>query len=211
MEKVPVINDHDQYVTMPVDQEPTIPVDVIKDHGLKLSKNMKLRMRHLAKVENALDVSEEWKWVDGEAVPPVGRDTDEPYMVADDKKYSDYGTVTVEQVKPYGDNDPAHEVCDTLVVTDADVESNDDEDYKEAVPALAVDHEQFKGVKINYRRGEESKDPINNENYLDRPGMEVKTSETYMSIMEAAESEVEDYPEPSVPDPESEDDPEPIV
>jgi len=180
MEKVPVINDHPQCVTQPVDKAAVIPANLVKDHGLKLSANMKLRMRHLYPQEKAIAVSEEWKFVNGEAVAPVGRNTSVPYMVADTKKYTSYGDVKTQKVMPYGASDPAKEVCDTLVVTAATQTTNDDPAYSEAVPVLAVDQAQLQKVKREGRRGEVDFDPITNGNYLDRPGIEIKTSETYM-------------------------------
>ena len=193
MEKViiPTSNDHDQVIMQPVDKEPVIPADVIKDHPPRLSKNMQLSMRHLGKLENAIEVSEEWKYVDGEAVPPEGRDPSAPYTKADEIKYSDYGTIKVEEVEPFGPEDPASETCENIVVTDATSESNDDEDYVEAVPVMALDRGQFNLIKTEGRRGEVDTDPIDNENFLDRPGYEVKTSDTYMAHLEESESESE--------------------
>lgn len=195
---IPTSNDHDQVVMQPVDKDPVIPEDVIKDHPPRLSKNMKLSMRHLDKIENAIEVSEEWKYVDGEAVPPEGRDPSVSYTKAEETKYSDYGSINVEEVEPYGPNDPAGEVCENLSVTDGTMESNDDTDFVEAVPVLALNRAQQNLVKTQGRRGEIDTDPINNENFLDRPGMEVKTSETYLAQLES-ESEDDSEEETETP------------
>jgi hypothetical protein len=184
---IPVINDHPQVVTQPVDKEPVIVEgqDALwKDHPPRLSKNMKLSMRHLGFVENAINVSEEWKYVDGEAVPPVGRDTSELYTKKEEKKYSDYGKVEYVESVPYKD-DPAGEVSETIKVTEGTQTKNDDTDFVDAVPVMALNLGQALVTKTEGRHGEVSYDPITNENYLTRPGMEVKTSETYLFQQES--------------------------
>jgi hypothetical protein len=191
---IPVSNDHDQVVTQPVDKDPVVPADLIKDHPPKLSKNMKLSMRHLDFVENAIPVSEEWTFVDGVAVAPQGRDEKISYTKTEDKKYSDYGKVEYTTVEVYKD-DPAQEVVETIKVTDGTLTENDDPEYVDAIAPLAVDRKQSKSILLEGRHGEVSYDPISNENYLTRPGMEVKTSETYLDILEKEESD-EELPEP---------------
>ena len=189
---IPTSNDHDQVVMQPVDKDPVIPADVIKDHPPRLSKNMQLSMRHLGKIENAIEVSEEWKYEDGEAVPPVGRDPSASYTKVEEEKYVDYGSVKTEIVEPFGPDDPAHETCDNLVVKDGTKESNDDTEFVDAVAVMAVNRNQSHLIKTEGRRGEVDTDPIDPENFLDRPGMEIKTSETYMAQLESeSESESE--------------------
>lgn len=212
---IPTINDHPQVVVQPynsvsdLDLNPTGPEDVadgyvgMKDPCVRLSKNMKLSMRHVGFKERAIPVSEEWKWVDGEAVPPAGRE-DSVYTQPDDKKYTDYGTVSYEKVAPF-DKDPSEELAENIVVTEATAESNDDNDMVEAVPVLAVNRKQGMHLTLEGRRGEAYDDPITNNNYLTRPGMEVATEDTYLSQIEStddespaeAESEPESTPESS--------------
>lgn len=206
---VPVSNDHPTIVRQPynsvsdLDLNPQGPEEItngyngMKDPVMRLSQNMKLAMRHVGIKENAIPFkdsndnnTDEWQWdaENGVAVPPVTRDiTEDKYAVPEEKKYSDYGTVTRTDVMPFGEDDKAHEVTDTLVVTDPTQENNDDEEMVEAVPVLAVEDEQRMHIKLEGRRGETRDDPITEENYLTRPGMEVKTSETWISLQEAAE------------------------
>ncbi len=188
----PTVNDQSQVVVQPEDKEVVVPTDPIRDHGLKLSVNQKLAMRHIGKVENKVAVSDEWTYVDGAAVPPAGRNVAEPYMVNDDKKYTSYGNITTTEVHPYGESDS--EINNT-VAYDSEAESSvanpeSESDYTEAVPALAANQDLMGETKIDGRRGQREFDPINQENYLDRPGTEVKTSDTILSVEEAeAESE----------------------
>ena len=169
-------DDQVHYVSLPEDKEPVIPSDPIKDHGVRLSANMKLRMRHVGSLEHKIPVSEEWKYENGEAVPPKGRDSN-TYMVPDKKEYVDYGTVNVEKD---GEDE-------TLVVTDGICIQNTNPSYTEAVPTLALDQKQLNLIKTEGRRGEVDTDPIDNENFLDRPGQEIKTSETYLGILNKEE------------------------
>ena len=201
---IPTINDHPQVVVQPynsvsdLDLNPTGPEDVadgyvgMKDPVIRLSKNMQLSMRHVGFKERAIPVSEEWMWdeSEGEAVPPVGRE-DSVYTQAETEKYSDYGTITIEKVAPFAD-DPSQELAENVVVTSATTESNDDEEMVEAIPVLAVNRAQSRHLTLEGRRGEAFDDPITNDNYLTRPGMEVATEDTYLSQIEESGSGSED-------------------
>ena len=96
---IPTIADHPQVVIQPdiieglqtdvvkaTDPELTdkIPEQYkgMKDPVIRLSKNMKLSMRHVDIVENKVDSKDEWKWVDGECVEPS-------YMHEADGEYKD--------------------------------------------------------------------------------------------------------------------------
>jgi hypothetical protein len=198
---IPVINDHPQVVTQPVDKEPAVVEGQDarwKDHPPRLSKNMKLSMRHLGFKENAINVSEEWKFENGEAVPPVGRDTSASYTKPETTQYKTYGTLSYEQAVPFKD-DPAGEVTETLKFTEGTTEAAQDAAYVDAVPAMALHLEQAAVMKLEGRHGEVSYDPISNENYLTRPGMEVKTSETYLATLETEAVEPADAEEEQTP------------
>ena len=218
---IPTINDHPQFVRQPyntvseLDLNPVGPEEVengyvgMKDPLVRLSQNMKLRMRHVGKKENPVAVSDEWVWdpEQGKAVPPVGRDPAQPYAKADEVEYTDYGDIERENVRPYSEDFPGNEVNDSIKVTAATSKANTDADMTEAVPVLAVNNIQTREMKLEGRRGEVIGDPISNENYLDRPGMEVKTSETYLGSKEAEEESEDD--DESTPEPEPTPDPEP--
>ena len=215
---IPTIADHPQVVIQPdiieglqtdvvkaTDPELTdkIPEQYkgMKDPVIRLSKNMKLSMRHVDIVENKVDSKDEWKWVDGECVEPsymheADGEYKDPrngakYTTTQEKKFKNYGTIKVESVSVQGEKDKAKEISETIVVTNGTEETNDDKTMVEAIPVLAINAEQKRFVKLEGRHGEVDFDAIDNENYLTRPGMEVKTSETYLAQAEESESESE--------------------
>ena len=211
---IPTVNDHPQFVRQPyntvseLDINPVGPEDVengyvgMKDPLVRLSQNMKLRMRHVGVKENAVEVSDEWVWdpEQGKAVPPVGRSASAKYAKPDDKEYTSYGNVERVPVRPYSEDFPGNEINDSVSVTAGTSKANTDNDLVEAVPVLAVNNLQTREMKLEGRRGEVLGDPITQENYLDRPGMEVKTSETYLDIKEKEEQEEQEESETSTND-----------
>ena len=54
-------------------------------------------------------------------------------------------------------------------------------DLIQPVPALAADEEQWKVLDRHWRQGEDLVTAINEENHLSRPGIKIKTSETYLA------------------------------
>lgn len=209
---IPVINDHPQVVVQPYNsiseldlnpegaEEITNGYNGMKDPVIRLSKNKKLSMRHVGFKERAIPVSEEWKWdeSEGEAVPPIGRE-DSVYTESESEKYSDYGSISIEKVTPYQD-DPAEELAENLSVVDGTLTENDDPAMIEAIPVLAVERGQSFGLKREGRHGEELGDPITNDNYLTRPGMEVATEDTYLSWVESSSESESPSGDPSTND-----------
>lgn len=152
------------------------------DNTVKLSKNMKLRMKHKGFEEKA----ESWK-------------TSPTWDVTVDPSGLEYGAFSPAEDRPtntYADTD------DHVVITDlgdltTDVSNGveydasdlswdvDDDELIEAIePALAIDNAQLKEVNTGYRFGEEVNHPITVENYLSRPGYPVSTSETTLGLPE---------------------------
>lgn len=220
---VPTSNDHPQIVRHPYNTVSDLDLNKVgdefvetgyagmKDPCIRLSKNMQLAMRHVGIKENAIPVDEEWKWDPeaGKAVPPTGRDPSASYTKTEAKKFSDYGTMEVKKVVVEAEDPkkPWHkpEECDTIVITKDPVETdNDDPTMVDALPVLAIDNAQAQRIKLEGRRGEVHDDPISEENYLTRPGMEVKTSETYLAQQEAAEEETPAPAPTETPDPDPE-------
>ena len=206
---VPTSNDMPQIVRQPYSNDPEynlnpddpgaveLGYEGIKDPVVRLSQNMKLRMRHVGFKSNDVAVNDEWTWDGKQAVPPEGRSCDDPYATTSTKLLSEYGTFETTMVSVY-ESDPAGEVRENVRFIPAESESTEDSDGTEdsessglieAVDALAADQEFHRVNNLMAgRRGEDPFDPITQENYLTRPGMEVETSKTYLSLIEDEES-----------------------
>lgn len=63
---------------------------------------------------------------------------------------------------------------------DADV-ADEENELIQPIPALAADEEQMRELDTHWRNGEDLVTPIDNENYLSRPGAKIKTSETFLA------------------------------
>lgn len=162
----------------------------------------------------------DWRWVSGEAVKVKPRDiikdkyakTDDGYAIPED---DNYGTFTVEyfdadgnkvteadmpdgeiKVPPYRQN-----IKFTPVEYNPSVSGEEDDLINPTEKGLAADNVQVREIKTHYRRGEVEFDGITEEHYLDRPGVEVKTSQTFIAKEEErAKEEEEDTESESTPD-----------
>ena len=171
-----------------------------KNNKVVLDAFHKLRCDHVGVVENAValksDATYEKTTVtldDGSTVeayayvaPEERNLAEQPYAVNQKAKaYSATGTFTVSSVEnSFGKFDN--------VAYNKD-EKQEGEVYDGIVnpnPALMSSHIVHKHLDRHWRQGEDIDNPVDNENYLSRPGMKVKTSETYLA-QENAEDEAE--------------------
>lgn len=175
-----------------------IPVeDALTKNVVKLSKNKKLRLAHQGFKEVAISIKGEPTWDkttvtldDGTTVEamayvaPEDRNVkDNPYAhTVDDHVLEEAGTFSKISGYQYVDGDTELGYFESIRYDQNAVStSGSGNGLIQPIPALAADEELAAQIDTTWRKGQTLFTPIDEENYLSRPGMEVKTSETYLA------------------------------
>lgn len=168
-----------------------VPADrALIDNAVDIDKYHQNRMPHKGFIENPIAMKGEATYErttvtldNGETVEayayvaPEERDViNNPYAsTKDTKTLTAVGTFTVSSGEnSFGPFD------NTKYNGDETVEDTENE-LIQPIPALAADEDQFKKLDKHWRNGEDLVTPIDNENYLSRPGAKIKTSETFLA------------------------------
>ena len=179
--------------------------DALTKNDIKLSKIMKMKLQHVGKVANDIELKTAATFENGEYVAPEQRDIDaQPYMKAAPKILVKPGTFEItdvhadEYVNAEGVTvDPTGRIIQSLKYNaSGEVWAAQGEIAQvPPVPSMNAEAIELRTVKRHYRRGEVEYDPISQDNYLDRPGMEVNTADTFLGLPEEVEEEPTPEPE----------------
>ena len=145
----------------------------------------------------------DWRYISGEAVKVKPRNviedkyaaTDDGYLVPTSGEYGTFKTTKVNADEYVKDGETFvpdyNRVRENIEFTSNPFTSGED-GLINPVPALAADTKQIGKTKIHYRRGEVEFDGVTKDNFLDRPGIEVNTDDTWIAIQEKEQEDSED-------------------
>lgn len=166
-----------------------IPADkALIENKVKLSKMLKMKLQHPGLVPNDIKMKTEATFENGEYVAPEVRDvTKQPYAKVAPKTLTKPGTFTVTDVVDEFGGITKNVAYDASKEVWADQAADVEHPQVPPVAALNAETIALRTVKRHYRRGEVEYDPVSVDNYLDRPGIEVNTADTFIGLPEAEE------------------------
>lgn len=140
----------------------------------------------------------DWRYISGEAVKVKPRDvltdkyaaTDDGYNVPADDNYGTFKTEVVNADEYTKDGEtyvPPYNRKRTNIVFTENTPTSGEDGLINPIPGLAADNVMDRETKTHYRRGEVEYDGVTKDNFLDRPGIEVNTADTWIAIQEAEE------------------------
>lgn len=174
-----------------------VPADkALVDNKVKLSKYKRLRVAHQGFKENKIPMNDEPTWGkkvvtldDGSEVEayayiaPEDRDVmAQPYAsTVDDHVLEEPGSFSKISGYQYEFDGKKLDYFESIKYDQNAISvAGSGNGLIQPVPALAADQELARQVDTTWRKGQNLFTPIDEDNYLSRPGMEVVTSETYL-------------------------------